>query len=292
MTPYFPKAMILTSLLTLAACGGGGGDGDGSGGGGTPVPGSNGLNYGMAGQQLEDAEGVAVSMSSASFQVGSGPDIGGATITVNANFFDGGTQNLDGTIQIFGQSVTITNGVGALSTGEEVRLTYEPNRSGTYAAAVDATVSSLNDINGEAAYVFGFETNPATVNARTAGVVTYSGDFQATGSVGGSAALTEYEGGITVVVSFADDDADFTLDGTFNGTQNVDLGRNNVNFSGYSITTGLNCTSGCSGTGSSVDATFYGPNADELGGVLEIDINVNGVGAYDGVGTFVIDPNP
>lgn len=294
MTFRLLNPLMLTAFVGLTACGASGGGGGGSVGGGggptAPTPGTNGLDFGNAGQQLSDAEGTEVTMRTANFQAGSAPSISTASITVNADFFDGGTANLDGTIEIYGQTVTITNGAGALSSGEEVRLTYEPNRSGTYAAAIDASVSSLNDINGEGAYVLGFETNPNTITARTSGVTTYRGDFQASTAADGVNVGTEYQGGITVVVDFVDDDADFTLDGTLGASTPVDLGATGLDISGNGIAGDLTCTSGCENAGNSaVDATFYGPNADELGGVLSIDIEVDG-NDFEGVGTFIITP--
>ncbi|WP_341366006.1 hypothetical protein [Yoonia sp. BS5-3] len=279
MKNCFVAPFACIALVGLSACG----SSDGGGGG---TAGSNGLDFGAVGQELSDAEGNAVTMSAGTFQVGSGPSISDATITVDSGFFNG---DLDGTIEIFGETVTITDGVGSLTTGEEVRLTYEDSRSGTYAAAVEASVSSLNDINGEGAYVFGFETNPTTVDART-GSLTYVGDFQATGSVGGSTTQTEYEGGLTVVVNFDSDEADFTFDGVLDGSTDVDLGGDGLDIVGNQISGDLGCDLGCSGSASEVDATFYGPDVDELGGVLIIDVSVTGVGTYDGVGTFVITP--
>ncbi len=268
--------MMLIALLTISACGSS--SSDNTGGGGAVV----------TGPELSDIEGSSLSTSAASFQVGAAPSTSEASITVDAGFFSG---DLDGTIEIFGETVTITDGAGELTTGEEVRLTFETNRAGDYAAPIDVTVSSLNDLNGEAAFVIGNETATSAINARTTGTLTYDGDFQATGSLAGSNTQTEYEGGITVVVDFVSDDADFTLDGTLDGSDDVDLTGTGLGISGNGITGSLNCTAGCSGgVGSSeVDATFYGPDAEELGGVLSIEIAVGG-GDYDGVGTFVIAP--
>lgn len=235
---------------------------------------------------LADIEGTTVTSSAASFEVGDGPNISNATISVDSGFFSG---NLDGTMEILGETVTIVDGVGELTTGEEVRLTYETNRAGTYAAAIDATVSSMNGINGETAFVVGAETRASTISARTTGTLTYVGDFQATGSVGGVNTQTEYEGGITVVVDFASDDADFTLDGVLDGSTDVDLEGTGLDISGNGISGDLDCDLGCSGSASEVDATFYGPDANELGGVLIIDVTANG-DTYEGVGNFVIAP--
>lgn len=298
MISHLVKPLSFVALVALTACGGGGGGGDtdgGSGGGDggvDPTPGSNGLPFGAVGQTLpDDAVDQAITMRSASFQSGGAPTIENARITVDAGFFQGDTPNLDGTITIFGNSapITITNGQGVLASGETVTLTYEPNRTGAYAAAIEASVGSMDGINGEAAYVFGFETDPATIAARPGGTSTYVGDFQVAGRVAGANTETEYEGQITVDVNFVDDDADFTLLGNFDGSSVVNMSGNGLDIFDNSIAGRLDCTTGCDGPGSSaVDATFYGPNADELGGVLAIDITVTGVGAYDGVGTFIL----
>jgi hypothetical protein len=295
MTPPLTKPFMMTAFFALVACGGGSGDdsggGGGGGGGGTPTAGNNGLDFGFSGQELSDAEGTAITMRTASFRAGSGPSIDDATITLDAGFFNGSIPNnpdLDGTIQIFDQTVTITNGVGRLTPGgEEVRATYEPNRSGTYAGALDITVSSaaMGTINGEGAYVFGFETNPATISGFTRGSVIYNGSFQAIGSVTGSSDInSEFEGGITVTVNFGTDRANVLMNGA--GGVTADLTGTNIPLTGNGFVGQLSCAPSC-GSDSEIDATFYGPNADELGGVLSIDINVAGTD-FDGVGTFVI----
>jgi hypothetical protein len=300
MISHLVKPLSFVTFLTLSACGGGGGGGDdsggGSGGGGggvDPTPGSNGLPFGAVGQTLpDDAVDQAITMRSASFQSGGAPTIENARITVDAGFFQGDTPNLDGTITIFGNSapITLTNGQGVLASGETVTLTYEPNRTGAYAAAIEASVGSLNDINGEAAYVFGFETDPATIAARSGGTVTYTGDFQSFGSLAGAPnSDTEYAGGMIVGVDFTGTrNATVALDGQIGGTQDVDM-SGTMGLVGNGFFGDLNCnTAGCTNNGSEIDATFYGPNADELGGVLAIDITVTGVGTYDGVGTFIL----
>ncbi|MDX8348832.1 hypothetical protein SLH49_12660 [Cognatiyoonia sp. IB215446] len=291
------SAVVLVGMLALAACGGGGGSsssGGGSGGGGGSSSGTNGLDFGANGQELSDAEGADVTMRSASFQAGNGPSIEDATITLDAGFFNGGTANIDGRIEIFGQSVDITNGAGTLPTGENVVVVFEPDRAGTYAAALEVQVSAgTGSIDGEQAYVFGFETNPSQIAARTSGTATYSGDFLAFGSLNGSSnTQTDYEGQITVVVDFTGSgNADVDLDGRLNGATDVDLSADNLAISENGFDGSLSCDTGCSGGGSSIDATFYGPNAVELGGVLDIDVNV-GADSFDGVGTFVIDQEP
>lgn len=278
MTYRIFSPIMLSAFLAMSACGSSSSDDDG-----TVVADAD-------DSELSDIEGTELSTSSASFEIGEAATTTEASITVDAGFFDG---TLNGTIEIFGETVTITDGAGSLTTGEEVRLTYETNRAGVYAAPIEATVSSssASDLNGEVAFVVGTETAASVISAKTTGTVTYTGDFQATGSVDGANSQTEYEGGMTVLVDFAGNDADFALDGTFDGTTDVDM-EGTGDISGNEISGTLNCDTDtdCVDAGSSaVDATFYGPDAEELGGVLAIDIEVGG-SDYDGVGSFVITP--
>ncbi|WP_341366005.1 transferrin-binding protein-like solute binding protein [Yoonia sp. BS5-3] len=270
--------VFLLAILGVSAC-------SNSSSEANATPGTNGLDYGALGQELSDAEGAAVTMRSANFQTGDDTGATTATITLDEGFFNG---DLDGTIEIFGETVVITDGVGKLANGQDVRLTYDSSQSGTYAAALDATVSEMSDINGGASYVLGFETNPDTVDART-GSVTYSGDFQVAGSLDGSTTLVAYEGDITVVVDFTADAADFELDGVLNSTTDVTMDASQLELFGNGISGDLECLEGCADSVSEVDATFYGPNADELGGILEINIEVD-EDLYLGAGTFVITP--
>jgi hypothetical protein len=299
MMSHLAKPLSFVALVALTACGGGGGGGGTGGGGGggggvDPTPGSNGLPFGAVGQTLPAAEVETVTMRSASFQVGNAPTIETVTITVDADFFQGSPENLDGTITILGEPnpIRITNGTGTLASGQEVVLTYEDIRSGTWSAAVEASADSLNGADAiQSAYVFGFETNPTTVATGVTGTSTYTGVFQAQGSLNGANNTdTEFAGGMGVVVNFA---------GT--GTASVDLLNARINgvgtevdmdgqfdLAGNGFNGSLACASGgCSGTGQ-IDATFYGPNADELGGVLTFDVAVSGQGTFDGVGTFIL----
>ena len=260
---------------------------------GTSIPPSdNGLPYAAAGRSLAGAEDTDVVAEGATFQAGNGPTIGGATIRVNSGFFAGAgaTSSLDGTITIFGETVEIIDGDGRLSTDEEVRLFYEPDRVGTYVAAVEAAVSDVTGgtINGGGAYVFGFETSPAVISDLGNGTITYSGNFQVYGSRGGSEVTdTEYEGALTIIADFGSS-VNVTLDGELAGVGSMDLSNGSIPMSRNGFSGALNCGPGCSGSGSGISGTFYGPNAEEVGGVLSIDVNNAGGQTYDGVGTFII----
>ena len=290
------RSSAIAVMFGLAACGGAGGDGGGGGGGGTGGgPGTNGLDYATATQTLSDAEGVQITGQKASFQVGSNAQINSGTITLDPGFLaalsDGAR---DGTLEIFELTVDIENGVGTLPGpgGEEVRITYNPNRSETYAGILDITVGGddAGDINGAGTYVFGFETNPSQVDARSGSLI-YSGDFVALGSLDGNVdTSTEYEGAMTVTVNFnGAGTAGVAINGRLNDADDATL-SGSLGLSGNGFSGGLTCSAGCNnGGGSSVDATFYGPNAIELGGVVAVDITVGGH-TYDGVGTFILTP--
>jgi hypothetical protein len=93
---------------------------------------------------------------------------------------------------------------------------------------------------------------------------------------------------MTVAVNFGGSgNASVTLDGQIGGTVNFGM-AGNIRLAGNGFAGLMNCTTGCTGAASEVDATFYGPNANELGGVLAIDITATGFGPYDGVGTFIL----
>lgn len=285
MTSRLNKSLVLMALLATTACGGGGGDDPVI----TPTPGlaPNGLDYGAIGQALEDAEGTEMTLASADFTAGSGAQVSqGGSVTLNTGFVGGA---LNGTVQIFGETVQISGGTGTLpSNGQEVTVVYDPDRSGTYAGAVELIsygsdqAGVLNAVDGETHYVFGFETDPAYI---TPGSANYSGGFLANGLNNGVEA--EYEGAITFAVNFGGNNVTGAIDGTIANTTDVDLTLGNTSVVGSGFNGALTCDAGCSGGAGTVDATFYGPNAEELGGVLALDF-----GNFEGAGTFIITVAP
>lgn len=315
MTHPLTKLLLTAAVTSLMACGGSGGgstttdpdtdggtgsgtDGSGTDGGGVTQPpsvvtGSNGLNFGANGQSLTEAEGVAVTTRSAGFESGSGASIGDAVITLDAGFLEAAPADRSGSLQIGTETVSITNGSGVLSTGEAVIVTFEEDRAGTYAGALEVSIAGATGtaVNGENAFVFGFETDPDVIADRTSGSFEYTGGFQAFGSLDDADdTSTEYEGEMTVVVSFeGNGTADVTLDGQLNGTTSADLGGT-LDISENGFSGALSCTAGCTGDGSSIDAGFFGPDADEVAGVVGVDFTAGGA-SFDGVGSFVLtDP--
>ncbi|MFQ1702660.1 transferrin-binding protein-like solute binding protein [Loktanella agnita] len=250
-----------------------------------PISG-NGLPFASGGRSLADTEGTTMSLQGARLQQNGDGAIDSGTIRLDAGFFDADIDaERNAMATIFGEEIVITNGVGQVTTGEEVLLIYNFNDSGLYAGAVQFTVSSNNGadgtIDGEVAYVFGYETNPADLPSGS-GTTTYEGGFQAAGYVGETS--PDYEGTLSVEVSFANDFARVELNGKLDGEDSLNLSGSNLALSGNGFSGGLNCSAGCLTSSSEIDASFYGPNAEEVGGVLLIETN-----RYEGVGSFIID---
>lgn len=278
------RTSAVAVILGLAACGG-------AGGAGSVTPGTNGLDYGANGQNLSQAEGATITADGAQVRDGT-VTRGPGTITLDSGWFSGNlneTITLNGTVTIFGEPVSISGGAGTLpSTGQQVQVIFDGSRSGTYSATIQVVTYDAPDpgaIDGEVGYVIGFETNPSQVNALS-GSLKYTGEFVAGGVLDGTTEA-EYDGAITFTVDFSSDRVTGSLDGEIDSSTPVDLTLavgTSINGNGFSGA--LNCGAGCSSSSSQVDATFYGPNAAELGGVLALDFN-----NFDGVGTFILtDP--
>ncbi len=298
----------LTAIVSLAACGGGGGE-DSGGGGGPVTPDTNGLDYGQSGQSLADAETIEITAAGAEIKDGVAV-IQSGTITLGANFLASAANERNGTVTIFGVPVTITDGFGQLSTNDQiVDVFYDSTRSGTYVGAIQVVSYGAMDpsatgptIDGETHYVFGFETDPATIDNRPNGSAIYDGEFVASGNATqngnpiGAADGVDMDGDLTITVSFANtntvsavlDDATYDAGGT---PITFDLVMTSTAFSGNDFSGNLTCGAGCSTSTSSIDGTFYGPNAEELGGVLALDVT-SGTYGYEGVGTFIIPQTP
>ncbi|WP_394177753.1 transferrin-binding protein-like solute binding protein [Yoonia maritima] len=247
---------VLLVLVTVTACGGSTGET-------ASVP------------QLEDLTGTELAAAAASYQPGQGASVtDGANITLDEGFLTGSA--LNGSLEISGETVAITDGSGKLG-DQDVTLIFEPERSGKYAGAVEIVVFDGGELTGETHYVFGTETNAGNLPS---GSATYTGGFQALGQIGGGDA--NYEGGATFVADF-NGNVDGTLDGMLNGETPVELSLDAAPVSGNGFSGELICSAGCTTSSSTVDATFYGPSAEELGGVLALQFD-----EFEGVGTFII----
>ena len=272
MHHLFYKTSFVAIFAVLAACESGGGEDDDV----------------RRDAALVDLEGGAITAQKASYQTTGDATVSSGTITLDAGFINAANDAArNGSVNIFGENVEIENGRGELSTGEEVLITYEPARSGAYAGIVDISVggSFAGAKNGTGTYVFGFETDPTEVDARTGSLI-YTGTFQAQGSMNGNTNTSvEYAGDITITADFDDNDVGVLIDGAVNGigadlTGTLDLEDNG--FAGA-----LDCEPGC-GNDSEIDGHFYGPNAAEVGGVVAVNLDLAGGDQYSGAGGFVL----
>ncbi len=304
--------------LFLSACSGGGGStapgSDGTGITVLPAPPApaqeNGLPYGAVGQSLSDAEAVEVAAFRASVSEASGALSDSATIRLDSGFFAAVPTARDALAEFLNESIAINGGEGALANGQTVRLFYDPSTAGAYAAAVQlAAYAALegapppDPANAEAHFLFGFLSDPDVIDARISGTVRYAGDIAANGLVridgvgAGDPTGTELDGSINITVNFADDwitgdiSATYTVDAQ---TVGVDLALPHTAFGGNTFAGTFICASAtqCS-SDTQMDAGFFGPSADEVGGILEIDTTNEIEGEeyqFVGAGSFVIAP--
>jgi hypothetical protein len=308
MTRAISKLLLSVAVFGLMACGGSGGgnpltsnpepvenEGEDDAGGDDTTPpvgvtGTNGLDFGADGQSLTDVETIAVTSRYVEFINGSDASLTNAIVTLDAGFLNASATDRSGTVEVAGETVAITNGSSTLSTGETVIATFEPDRAGTYSGVLDVSIvgTSNGAIAGEGAFVLGFETAPDVIADQPVGNLEYTGGFQAFGSLNGDDdTSTEYEGDMTVLVDFANaGTADVTLNGQLNGTTEADLGGT-LAISGNGFSGDLTCTAGCTDDGSSINAGFYGPDADEVSGVLGLGFTAGG-DEFDGAGSFVL----
>ncbi len=310
--------LALIALSFLSACmGGGDGDGAKASSNGTSIvvlsappapPQVNGLAYGIAGQSLSDAEGVEISALQSAGSDSAAANTDTVAITFDAGFFAVASTARNAEAIFLGETVMISGGEGTLTNGQTVRLFYDPSAAGSYVGAAQLaayaaleTTPPANPINAEAHYLFGFLSDPDVINARISGAVRYSGDIVATGFVTtngvASADLTgtELDGAINLTVNFDDDWVTGDLSATYTADTQIvpiDLSLPHTAFSGNTFAGAFECatTGGCA-SATEMNAGFFGPSADEVGGVLQIE-TVHDIGEdryqFSGAGSFVI----
>lgn len=256
---------------------------------------SNGLAYATAGITLNDAEGATMSLATAGYAIAGGGTTkvtSGQTVRLDSGALSGA---LNGTIQVAGEQVTITNGAGMTSGGDTVAVTYDAGRSGTYAGALEVRVEGAGSaLASENVFVFGFETDPVNIALRNSGSLTYTGGFEGNGVLG--ATETAYNGTITLTADFTGSGSvSGSLDGVLGGATDVDMSMPSAGISGNGFGGDLNCTMGCTNDGGAegtINGVFYGPDAEEVGGILVFDFEV-GADSFIGAGNFVLtNPTP
>lgn len=308
---YDRLVWLLGPACLLAACGGGGATEEGGGIIEFPPPATpqeNGLPYGADGWTFADAEDTVIVAAGAAYESDGGTQTQLGELSFGMGFFADDPTERDAVVTLFGEEVIITDGEGSLANGQNVRITFDPLLAGNHAGIAQVfsyaaleSVAPLDPVNGEAAYVFGFLTDPALINGRIAGSVRYSGDLTGIGAVSingaptGDPTGTELDGAITINADFAANRVAGNIAAIYDaGTRNVgvNLSMDSTLFSGNTFAGTFDCSGRCA-SNTDMDAAFYGPNGQEVAGVLSVDTSHEIAGdEYDflGVGSFVIVP--
>lgn len=272
------------------------------------TPQENGLPYGGAGWTFEDAEEADIIAVGADYESATGTQTQLGQLRFASGFFAADPTERDAVATLFGEEVIITGGEGTLANGQTVRITFDPQMAGEHAgfvhvlsyAALDS-VQPADPVNGEAAYVFGFLTDPDIINERIAGSVTYSGDLSGIGAVSingvqyGSPAGTELDGAIAINADFKANRVAGNVSANYDAgarTVAVDLSMDSTLFAGNTFAGTFDCSGSCT-SDTDMDAAFYGPNGQEVAGVLAVDTTHDISGNrydFEGVGSFVIVP--
>ncbi len=146
--------------------------------------------------------------------------------------------------------------------------------------------------------VTGFETDPNVIAMNT-GAVTYTGGVDGLNDNNGGGF---FDGTFILNASFADS----TVDGAFaltsfdtafgEGSVDLDLAPTSITGNGFAgdLTVG-DCSFDACTSASEIGGVFYGPNAEEVGGIMSVDITVTDGGVSDqvnGTGAFAGAANP
>lgn len=182
------------------------------------------------------------------------------------------------------------SGTTTLDSGVEIDLILDETGAHSQGYAIFTYAYEGDDpqdgqLNADGSFILGFETDPEVV-AAAQGTATYEGIFGGFGAVENLSANTienevSIEGDITLQVSFDDMDVDADIEGF------VGVGDDSASFDGalrdapivgnafsgmldISCADDANCTSD-----SSIGGAFYGPDRDEVAGLLSFNVTSN-----------------
>lgn len=284
----FPSLCVLLAALTLSACGGGGG-------GGSNDP------------DVEDMTDFDVVIGTENDPTVTYPAFSDATAPINSDLryisLNAALVGANGSATLDHDGGTITSGVlaGTLNSGR-TSVALAGGGTGTLSNPDSNEFLRLFQIQGGANSgtigVIGIETDPTDIPAPTVGTVEYGGTASVTAAPGDQN-LYVLSGDVNVTADWATSTVT-TRFGNFSGTANGNAAGSGLgqmiisgatigadgSFTGGSITgTGtvfgsLSGTSGLSGT----RGQFFGPDADEVGGVLVID-----QGDFEGAGVYTAE---
>lgn len=304
MTSNLNKALILVAVSTLTACGAGGGGDDG----GVAQPalffGStegavarSGLDFADGSQNKADLEGqqhtVRVTRTITNTATGEVEKrITDEVITLGAaeadGFVDDFTITLDGeTLEFVGSITERADGTSIIGFERDDVTGFRTDFVRGINLLATPGFGGRDDETTTAFFVTGFETAPDVV-AALGGTTIYSGGIF--GAMNSDERTDAFEGSVTLNASFDDG----MIDGSFNltsfgtqfgqGTVDLALAPTAVTGNGFAgDLTVTDCSFDSCTSASSVGGAFFGPNAEEVGGIIDIDITATQGGVDDQV---------
>ena len=269
---------------------------------------ANGLAYADAGQTLTDAEGTEIAAIAANISDGAGATRETINVTLSDGFIAAAPNQRGAVAAFLDETLVFEDGMAELANGQTVRLFFDDEGAGTFVGIAQlATYAALenpapaNALDAESHIVFGFLADPRGMDGRISGRVVYRGDVSGNGFVRVNeveidAPLgTALDGSLALTVDLADD----WISGAFAGQYvigatevDVQLDMAPTAFTGNTFAGALGCGDGCTSQ-AQLDAGFYGPVGEEIGGVLTVETtDVIGGDTYQftGAGSFVATP--
>lgn len=282
-------------MTTLAACGGGGGD-DQPGlffGSTDPAASRSGLDYADGTQNLTDLEGQTHTVRVVRVVTNK---VTGVVEQIISNETLTLTPSGDGeefTITLDGETLTFVDEVaeradGTFLTQSDPSDSPSLNHAILYELFASPEDGGPEDELTQANFVTGFETSPDAA-ALTTGTVFYEGEFDGGGNSGSQG--NEFEGDFILVADFGTStiSGDVTLtsfDTAFGrSTVEFDLAQTAITGNGFAGDLTLtSCSIGTCTSDAEIGGVFYGPNAEEVAGLIFVDVTAtNDAGETDQV---------
>ncbi|MEO0930909.1 MAG: hypothetical protein AAFY14_09705 [Pseudomonadota bacterium] len=307
--------LLMTSLSTLAACSSGGGGGDAAEqsrlffGSTDPNTAANGVAFADDQTEIEDLAGTDIKVQLIQTPNRTGQDVGTLTVSDSVlNFID--ANNF--TVSIDGQEVEFVNG---LAEGPDGQRLFGSVINDDFSGEVSIRQINGNGFGASFASVFGAETNPQEIEARS-GSVTYETRLSVEGRVDGVGSNTS--GSLFADMTLEADFTSATISGNGNG-QLISSGGTTGGgleaaiaappipiafdvapgaIAGNGFVADLNVT-GCGteaicNADAEIGGVFFGPNADEVAGLATIDLEIvdadGGIVTFEGGGAFTDAP--
>ena len=211
----------------------------------------------------------------------------------NLNITD--VDSLEGTLTLGGSTLNFVydsfrDETYAIWNGQAVEPYLSNEETYVSAVAFYTYDDSKTGFDTEAVTLIGFETNPANLPS---GFTTYSASGDGYGNFLEAGSVTEQEVQF-YIDAFLDVDFDsLQVDGdiyleldTAGESRIADLRMVSTDLQGNGFDTTAVCLNGCSGSSSLVGGAFYGPNAEEIAGLLALDIS-DGTKRFVGAGAFL-----